>query len=175
MLFRSEEGQAFTGFHRLEKDLWVDGLQADSTAIADGLAADVASLAAEVTSPSYSLTPVQLANGAQGLLDEIAASKVTGEENVYSHTDLHDFQANVDGARAAVSALAPVLADRDPALLAAVDGRFDALEATLATYRRGDGFVDYTTVTEPQRRELSDQVDAVAAQVSQVAGVVTGR
>jgi iron uptake system component EfeO len=30
-----EEGQSFTGFHRLEKDLWVSGLQPDSNAIAD--------------------------------------------------------------------------------------------------------------------------------------------
>ena len=42
----------------------------------------------------------QIANGAKSLMDEIGASKVTGEEDRYSHTDLYDFKANVDGARA---------------------------------------------------------------------------
>ena len=35
----------FTGYHRLEKDLWVDGLQPDSPAIADQLMADINELA----------------------------------------------------------------------------------------------------------------------------------
>ena len=38
------EGMPFTGYHRLEKDLWVDGLQPDSGAIADQLLADVTEL-----------------------------------------------------------------------------------------------------------------------------------
>ena len=36
-----EEGMEFTGYHRLEKDLWETGLQPDSGAIADQLLADV--------------------------------------------------------------------------------------------------------------------------------------
>ena len=44
------------------------------------------------------LQPAQVANGSVDLLGEVAKSKVTGEEERYSHTDLGDFEANVDGA-----------------------------------------------------------------------------
>ena len=40
-----DPGVQFTGYHRLEKDLWVDGLQPDSPAIADQLMADINDLA----------------------------------------------------------------------------------------------------------------------------------
>jgi iron uptake system component EfeO len=82
-------GERFTGYHRLEKDLWVDGLKADSPAIADQLLADMKVLQARVA--TVELTPVQLANGAKELLDEVATGKITGEEDRYSHTDLWDF------------------------------------------------------------------------------------
>ena len=55
------------------------------------------------------LTPLQLANGAKELLDEVATGKITGEEDRYSHTDLWDFEANVEGSQAAIAALRPVL------------------------------------------------------------------
>ncbi|MBR7503609.1 EfeM/EfeO family lipoprotein, partial [Mycobacterium tuberculosis] len=58
-------------------------------------------------------TPDQLSNGAKELLDEVATGKVTGEEETWSHTDLWDFQANVDGARVAYEDLKPLLATRD--------------------------------------------------------------
>ena len=97
---------AFTGYHRLEKDLWVDGLQADSGQIADQLMTDIKDLQSRVA--TVELTPVQLANGAKELLDEVATGKITGEEDRYSHTDLWDFKANVEGSQAAVAALRPV-------------------------------------------------------------------
>ncbi len=38
-----------------------------------------------------------MVTGAVELLNEVSTSKVTGEEERYSHTDLWDFQANVEG------------------------------------------------------------------------------
>jgi len=92
-----EPGQKWTGFHRLEKDLWATGLQPDSKAMADQLIADVKELDAGVKAPEYKVDSTQIAGGAQGLLDEISASKITGEEDIFSHTDLWDFKANVEG------------------------------------------------------------------------------
>ena len=73
---------------------------------------------------SVPLQPAQIANGAKSLLDEVAASKITGEEDRYSHTDLWDFQANVDGAKAAIVAVTPILAKGDPELLSEIRQRF---------------------------------------------------
>ncbi|MBC2643003.1 MULTISPECIES: iron uptake system protein EfeO [unclassified Rhodococcus (in: high G+C Gram-positive bacteria)] len=169
-----EPGQDWTGFHRLEKDLWVTGPQPDTNAIADQLVVDVQYLADQVNAEDYTIDPTKIAGDAQGLLDEIATSKITGEEDIFSHTDLWDFQANVDGSQAAVAALQPIIEERNPELAANLTQRFADLDAELAQYRQGDGFVFYDTVNEQQRQELSRQIDALSAEVSQVQGVVAG-
>lgn len=166
-----EPGVEFTGFHRLERDLWQDGLQPDSASIADRLMADITELAGRV--PSVELTPLSLANGAKELLDEVATGKITGEEDRYSHTDLWDFRANVDGSQGAVAALRPVIDERDPALGPLLDERFAAVDALLENYRDGDGFVLYTALTPEDIRAMSDAVDALGEPVSRVAGVVS--
>jgi iron uptake system component EfeO len=170
-----EPGQKWTGFHRLEKDLWATGLKPDSTAMADQLLADVKELDGGVKAPDYRIDSTQIAGGAQGLLDEIAASKISGEEDIFSHTDLWDFQANVDGSQTAVSSVRPILDESNAELGKRVDQRFTDVEALLAKYRQGDGFVLYDKVTEPQRQELSRAIDALGKEVSQVQGVIAPR
>lgn len=169
-----EPGQEWTGFHRIEKDLWVTGLQPDTNDIADRLVADVAELSDLVNAEDYTIDPTRIAGDAQGLLDEISTSKITGEEDIFSHTDLYDFQANLDGSQAAIAALRPVLDAQDAELGTTIDARFTDLDAALGRYRVGNGFVSYDTVTEPQRQDLSRLIDALSAEVSKVQGVVAG-
>jgi iron uptake system component EfeO len=165
-----EEGQPWTGFHVLEKTLWTGGDLAAAGPVADELGKDVDQLAEKVK--TLDLTPLDLANGALGLLDEIATSKVTGEEDRYSHTDLWDFSANLEGSQQAVQSLRPVVQERDPALATALDQQFSAARAALDRYRQGDGFRPYTDLTQDQTRALSDAVNALAAQVSKVPAVI---
>lgn len=169
-----EPGDRWTGFHRLEKDLWAQGLQPDTAEIAEQLRSDVDELVRGVDSADFVLDPVTVAGGAQGLLDEVAQTKITGEEDVYSHTDLYDFQANVDGSQAAVATLDPILRAKDAELADTIAARFADLDAELARYRTGETFVSYDTVTEPQRQQLSQKIDALSASVSRVQGVVAG-
>jgi iron uptake system component EfeO len=160
-----EEGQAWTGWHAIEKDLWppTTGYTAFSTAgrtaLAEQLVADTADLAARVQ--DLTCTPTQLGNGAKELLDEVATGKVTGEEEAWSHTDLWDFQANVDGARVAFEALRPALETKDTALATTLGERFTALQTLLDQYRKGDGFVLYTDLTPDQVKELAAAVSAL--------------
>lgn len=170
-----EPGQRWTGFHRLEKDLWVSGPQPDTNAMADQLLTDLKELSDGIGADEFTVDPIQVAGGAQTLLDEISRTKITGEEDIFSGTDLWDFQANVDGSQAAIASVRPILDERNPALAARVDQRFAELDAALAEYRLGDGFVLYPAVTEPQRQALSHQIDALSAEVSQVQGVVAGQ
>ena len=167
-----EPGQKWTGFHRIEKDLWVTGLQPDTNAMADQLMADVKELDAGVKAPDYKIDSTQIAGGAQGLLDEVASSKITGEEDIFSHTDLWDFKANVEGSQTAVASVRPILDERNAELGKRVDQRFAEVEALLEKYRQGDGFISYDKVTEPQRQELSRAIDALSKEVSQVQGVI---
>ncbi|MCV7150027.1 iron uptake system protein EfeO [Mycolicibacterium pyrenivorans] len=167
-----EPGQKWTGFHALEKQLWVTGLQPDANALADQLVADVKELNDGVKAPDFTVDSTQIAGGAQGLLDEISTSKISGEEDIFSHTDLWDFNANLQGSQTAVASVRPILDERNPDLGQRVDQRFEEVEALLERYREGDGFVLYDKVTEPERQELSRAIDALSKEVSQVQGVI---
>jgi iron uptake system component EfeO len=168
-----EPGAAWTGFHVLEKALWTGGDLAAAGPVADQLDADVADLAAKVH--DLDLTPLDLANGALGLLDETASSKITGEEDRYSHTDLWDFSANLEGSQEAVQSLRPLIAERDPGLATSLDAQFQAARSQLDAYRQGAGWTTYTALTQDQTRGLSDAINALAAQVSKVPAVIAGK
>ncbi len=167
-----EEGMPFTGFHRLEKDLWAakPDLTEDGP-IADQLLTDVKEIVARANAEK--LSPLQLANGAKELLDEVATGKITGEEDRYSHTDLWDFNANVEGSEAAVAALRPVLEEREPDLVKTLDTEFANVDTALAKYRDGDGWKLHNTLSEADLKGLSDAINALAEPVSKVAAVVS--
>ncbi|TQM64897.1 iron uptake system protein EfeO [Humibacillus xanthopallidus] len=164
------EGMAFTGYHRLEKDLWKDGLQKDSGAIADQLLTDVKAIAAK--SKTVDPTALSIAGGAKALLDEVATGKVTGEEERYSHTDLWDFDGNLEGSRQALAALRPVITERDPALQKSLDARFTELSSLLGTHKAGADYKSYTALTDADIKALTVSLDALSEEVSKVPGVV---
>lgn len=168
-----EDGMPFTGFHRIEKDLWVNGDVSKDGALADQLMTDVKEIAARATSEK--LSPLQLANGAKELLDEVASGKITGEEDRYSHTDLWDFAANVEGSQAAVAALRPVLDERAPALATSLDTQFANVGAALEKHRKGDGWQLHNELSQADLKALSDAINALAEPISQVGAVVAGK
>ncbi len=170
-----EPGQEWTGWHRLEKELWppaeyVALTAAERSTLADQLVADTVDLETRVQDLTYD--PTQLGNGAKELLDEVATGKVTGEEEIWSHTDLWDFQANVDGARVAFEALEPVLRKQDNALADTLTARFASLQLLLDGYRDGEGFVLYTDLDATEVKTLADAVNALAEPLSQLTAAV---
>jgi iron uptake system component EfeO len=134
--------------------------------VAKQLLVDVEDLRHKVK--TVELQAVQIANGANELLGEVSASKITGEEERYSHIDLVDFEANVEGAEAAFEAVEPLLSGKDPKLVKEIEAQFDEVYASLKPYRRGDGFVSYTELTQADTRKLAQQIDALAELLSQV-------
>lgn len=168
-----EEGMEFTGFHKLEQDLWVAGDVSKSGPMADRLMTDIKEIVAKANAET--LSPLQLANGAKELLDEVASGKITGEEDRYSHTDLWDFNANVQGSQAAVQALRPVLEERSPSLITELDAAFAKVDATLGKHRAGDGWKLHTELSQADLKELTDVINALAEPISKVAAVVAGK
>ena len=169
------EGEEWTGWHRAEKDLFPPaGFQALAAAerrkLADQLVADTEELAKRTR--TVELTADKLGNGAKELLDEVATGKVTGEEEIWSHTDLWDFQANVDGARIAFENLKPVLEQKDPELAKSLDTKFAALQAELKTHAKGDGFAYYNELTPEQVQRLASLVDSLGEPLSNLTAAV---
>jgi iron uptake system component EfeO len=118
------------------------------------------------------LSADKLGNGAKELLDEVATGKVTGEEEAWSHTDLWDFQANVDGARIAFENLRPVLDQKDPELAKELEAKFAALQTELTKYAKGDGFVYYNELTPEQIQKLATLVDSLGEPLSNLTAAV---
>jgi iron uptake system component EfeO len=190
------DGLDWTGFHRIEKDLWPpapgalnsDGSDAhldwtpstpaERSAFADGLVADVAELHELVTDESFSVSLGDISNGAIALLDEVASGKITGEEDWWSGTDLTDFAANVQGANVAfgnVEDIAIAQGDDGAALVDDITTRFSTLEALLAQYGSiEDGFVPYGELDDADKKELSDAVNALAEPLSKLTSTVLG-
>ncbi|MEU3277111.1 iron uptake system protein EfeO [Streptomyces antibioticus] len=173
-----EEGQDpatdWTGWHRLEKSLWQDKKITDrDKQLADQLITDLTDWQNRVGKAE--ITPTSMANGAKELLDEVATGKVTGEEERYSHTDLVDFKANVEGAQKSYELLKPVAKENDAALVTELDKQFAALNTLLDKYRPNTTsyeFTSYDKVGAADRKELSDAVNALAEPLSKLAAAV---
>lgn len=169
-----EDGQKWTGWHRLEKSLWEDKkIGAEEKTLADKLVSDLTDWQKRVGKAV--ITPTSMANGAKELLDEVATGKVTGEEDRYSHTDLSDFKGNVEGAQKAYELLKPVAKENDAALTTELDKQFTALNTLLDKYRADKTSYDFTSydkVGKADRKELSDAVNALAEPLSKLAAAV---
>jgi len=161
-----EKGQEWTGFHRIEQALWEKNSTAGMGPIAGKLLADVTTLEAKTRTLTYK--PDELANGANGLLGEVASSKISGEEDRYSHTDLSDFEANIVGAQTTFGLLAAALRAKNAPLAGDINARFDAVQSELATLKQGDAFPSYDTVDDAERKQLSDLVAALAKPLAQI-------
>lgn len=174
------QGQEWTGWHRIEKDLWppagyTPADPATRTKLADTLLADTQRLYDLVHAKDFTLTIDQISNGAIGLMEEVASSKITGEEEAFSHTDLQDFQANLEGAQVAYGVVRDIAAKKGSSgtdVVKKLDAEFATVAATLARYRSGDGFVSYTELSTAQVKELSDQVNALSEPLSRLTSTI---
>jgi len=166
------EGVDFTGWHRIEKQLWVENNTKGMDVYADQLLDNVKQIVS--LGQDAPLTALELAQGSKGLLDEVATGKITGEEDEFSHTDLWDFKANVEGSQAAIAALRPVLEKQDPELVKQLDTQFAAVDTELNQHQdpsTGE-WEFYDKLSKDQIKALSDAVAALSEPISQVAAVV---
>lgn len=163
------------GFHAIERDLF------KFNKIDDGTRAYAAELLKNVqrlskVAKGLEFRPEDLANGAAGLLEEVLGSKVSGEEESFSHTDLVDFAGNVEGARQAFAFLKPGLEKIDANLTEKVSERFQAVAALLKKYQDPDeigGYVRYTAaLKESDGATLSRAIQTLQEPLSRIAAKV---
>ncbi len=165
---KAEADPAFTGFHRLEYGLWGTDSAETLAPIADHLLADVKDLQARVEGLTF--PPEIVVGGAAALMEEVAISKISGEEDRYSHTDLWDFKANVDGAQKIVGLVRPLIATQQPDFLVKVDANFATIDAVLKTYEQDNGYVTYDKLTDKDRVALSAAVNVLAEDLNTLRG-----
>ncbi len=159
------------GYHRIENGLWTENTTKGYEAYAEQLMKDVKILRAKVE--TVEVTPELLVTGAVDLLNEVSTSKITGEEDRYSHTDLYDFVANVEGAEKIFELLTPALEEKDSKLADNISKHFEQLHGLLNKYKQDSGYISYTELEEAQVKELSQAVNELAEPLSQL-GIILG-
>ncbi|QDX93024.1 EfeM/EfeO family lipoprotein [Brevibacillus laterosporus] len=164
--------EEWAGFHKIEQGLWVNKTTKGSEKVADQLLNDVKLLRAKVE--TVEVTPELLVTGAVDLLNEVSSSKVTGEEERYSHTDLYDFAANVEGAQKIYELLQPTLITKDQKVSDEIKKRFDEVFALLAPFKQGENYASYTELKPDQVKKLSQAIDALAEPLSKIGVVLEG-
>lgn len=160
------------GFHAIERDLFQNGKITEETKQqAAELQKNVERLDKLVKTLSYK--PEDLANGAADLLEEVQSTKVSGEEEAFSHYDLVDFAGNVEGAEQAFAFLEPGLQKIDPDLTAQVRSRFSDVRALLDSYRDPSvpgGYKVYTAeLKASDAAKLSKSIQALQEPLSKIA------
>jgi iron uptake system component EfeO len=168
---KKESDPAFGGFHRIEKALFSDKSTEGMTPLADKLLQDTLEL--QIRVGGLTIPPDKMVGGAAGLIEEVAATKISGEEDRYSGTDLSDFQANVDGAQKIFTLLRPLVGKRNSGLEARISANFSKVDSLLAKYRHQDGtFQNYDKLSTADRNALKGPITTLAEDLSLLRGTL---
>lgn len=157
-----EDGKAekdWSGFHKIEKILWETNSTKGTEATADQLLKDVKELRAKI--PTAEVTPDLMITGAVDLLNEVSTNKVTGEEEIFSKTDLFDFKANIEGAEKIYDLFKPQLAKKNPKLTKEIADRFADVNALLDKHNQAKGGFDYVGYDKLSANEIKALAEAV--------------
>jgi len=168
---RAEADPDFTGWHRIEYELYSKGDTKAALPFATALAADAVNLQQELA--RITIDPSTMVNGAAGLIEEASATKITGEEDRYSQRSLLDLAANVEGSKKIVALLAPLLTKADPALLTLIQQDFSVFDTTLAPFATSNGgYTPYDQVSDADKAKFKAVLAQTSEDLAQIAGVL---
>ncbi|MGV9671735.1 iron uptake system protein EfeO [Gordonia sp. NPDC003504] len=168
-------GDTWEGFHVIEKQLWEAGNLDGMAPVSQTLLTNVKDLQRLVNEPSFEVKPADIINGAGDLLDEVSTTKLTGEEEAYSHIDFVDMQANIEGSQQAFAIVKPALNQIDPQLTTTIQQAFDKVDDLVDSFRDPNapgGFKPFDQVTEEQKREMAAAIIAVKDPLAQAGGKI---
>lgn len=165
-----EPNEVWTGFHAIEKILWTQNTTKGTEQLGKQLIADVKELHAKI--PTAEVTGDLMVQGSVDLLNEVSTSKITGEEEIFSHTDLYDFKANIEGAEKIFSILKPKIQAKNPALVTELEQKFGAVNQLLAKHQVGQqDYKSYKELTPADTKALAEAVNKLGEPLAQM-GIV---
>ena len=171
---KSEDG--WLGFHRIERSMWQDNTTECTTAYAyaDQLVNDIKELKAKIA--TVKVTPDIMLTGAVDLLNEVATQKITGEEEVFSHTDLYDFRANIEGAEKIFELFKPLIQKKDAKLVKTLETEFKNVNGLLDKHMIDEkNYKSYTDLSEADTKELAEAVTKLGEPLSQMGVILDGK
>lgn len=168
----AEDGKTekdWTGFHKIESTLWEKKTTKGTEETADKLLKDIKELRAKI--PTVDVTPELMVTGAVDLLNEVSTSKITGEEDIFSKTDLYDFKANIEGAEKIFQLFEPKLEKKNAKLAKEIKKQFTAVNALLAKNnqsKEGYAYVDYNKLSKVDIKALAEAVNKLGEPLAQM-------
>jgi iron uptake system component EfeO len=160
----------FTGYHRIEYALYTLGTTDGLSELTAGLRANVAELRTRLE--TLEIDPRVMTQGAGVLIDEVAQSKMTGEEDRYSRLDLWSIDPNLEGSAKIVDILRPTLQSVDAAYLAELDAAYGAVTTIIDRY--GDQTAGFQTFDKISAADLQ-AMQAGLAKLSELLSELSGR
>ena len=169
---KSEDG--WSGFHRIERIMWQDNTTEGTAAYVDQLVNDIKELKAKIA--TVKVTPDIMLTGAVDLLNEVATQKITGEEEVFSHTDLYDFRANIEGAEKIFELFKPLIQKKDAKLVKTLETEFKNVNGLLDKHMTDEkNYKSYTDLSEADTKELAEAVTKLGEPLSQMGVILDGK
>jgi len=163
----------FTGFHRLEYGLWHNEPMPALTAVADRLDADVRAL--RDSFPRQQIDPNDLGLRAHEIMENTLQFELTGRTDYGSGTNLATALANLDGSRAVLTVLHPLLESRMPNL-SDVDSWIDRTDRDLRSAQRPDGsWTPVAQLDHASRQKINATVSELTELLAPIATIAEPR
>lgn len=169
--FENEKDPEFKGYHKLEWFLFEKNTTEGAAKFADQLDADIADLQVELT--SLEIDPFVMTKGPQGLMEEVANGKITGEEDRYSGTDLYDFEANLEGSDKVIEILEDEISAQDAGFVAEYTKSVENVRNILNEYKVSETeFKNYEELTKEDINKLKVLIADLSEKLAEVPGIL---
>jgi high-affinity iron transporter len=166
----------FTGFHKIELDLWTDG---NLTAAAADTATLQQLLNTVITTPIETYLPVSQSGIASWVLrphevlEDAMRDTLTGDDDYGSGTGLASITADVSAVSEMLSLLAPVLDPLAPHLVARANGQLSAILAAVDQTLRNGAWVAVSDLPTLARERVDAAVGAALETLAPIPDLLT--
>jgi high-affinity iron transporter len=161
----------FYGFLRLEYGLWNGQSDAEMVPVADRLDTDVHELVTAF--PTQATDPTDVPLRTHEILENTLQFELTGETDQGSHTNLATAAANVAGTETTLDAIAPLLEERNPALVSTLESGLTQVGADLQNYQLPDGsWVPLQALSQAQREQIDGALASLLEELAQVPDIL---
>jgi iron uptake system component EfeO len=162
----------FTGFHRIEFDLWRGGPQKSLVSESDDLASAVAGLQAEFKRAE--IDPLDVSIRAHEISENALEFELTSRTDYGSHSQLATIRANMDGTQKVLAILWPLLQGRY-ADLNGLTSALDRTEADLDAQDHNGNWTPLAALTVSQREDIDSDISDLSERLSSVASICEPR